>query len=156
MSTSNEENPRSRLNSTDSSLSDTHYPTIVQLTDAPDKEVNSFLKKSNKDYIICRFKELLSQHSQLLHNQKNNDTILNGIKEIKEALTGTTSQDSKVLIRYSDVVRRQINNIPKPETRKPNSDYASEIKISGIPEFQTLDKSKPKRKKILNTKRPTY
>ena len=85
MTTEVDPEQRSRLGSCDTN----HYPTISELLESSDQDVQKFLAKTKKDSLVCILRETIAQ----LRN-KSLCLIANDIAEIKVTLEKAVSEQT--------------------------------------------------------------
>lgn len=112
-----------------------YYPTIRRLMQSSEKEIEKYLSKATKNYIICLFQELLSQHCDLEQKHEQQTTkIINGIEKIKSAAKKEETE--------------QINSL-----RKELSEIKDTIKEEEQTQLDKIQDEVKDIKRILNEKR---
>ena len=116
-----------------------YWPTIEQLADAPDDEVSEFMAKKNKNDIVLLCKQLLASYKKSHQSIENNLVdIKKSVDEMKTAISPTANTEAK----YSDITK----NSYVPESNA----LASEIRVSGIPEYKSLSSDRNRKLDIFD------
>ena len=125
---------RTRLGSVDAN----YYPSLDQILSAHDDDLNKFLSKTKKGNIVCLLKELILKFNEKESIQNDLNAIKTSITEVYDDVKGSAMSETRSAGETSK--GSYISALLKQKSSE--DDKTCEVRISGIPEFESVSSEK--------------